>query len=298
MIDGNAAAIEQVSRSAQGLTQSAQEVSSLAGSSAAAAHQLEAVTRKIASVVEESKTTSSRVGVSARTGGASVGRTIGGLVKIRQAMVEGATVMKDMSHRAEEIGDIVQTINLIADRTNLLSLNASIEAARAGEHGRGFAVIAVEIRALAERAAAAASDVTKIVRGLQGAARDAQASSTEGMRMAEEGAQLSEEARRDSKRSSRASSASTARSRTSARRARSRPARSRASRRPRRGSRPRASRSRESTPSRAPRSRASRARPARCARWRSRPPRRRANRRARCATSSSRTASSRHSPTS
>jgi len=88
--------------------------------------------------------------------------------------------MKDMGKRAEEIGDIVQTINLIADRTNLLSLNASIEAARAGEHGRGFAVIAEEIRALAERAAAAASDVTKIVRGLQSAARDAQASSSEG----------------------------------------------------------------------------------------------------------------------
>ena len=78
-----------------------------------------------------------------------------------------------MGNRAEEIGDIVQTINLIADRTNLLSLNASIEAARAGEHGRGFAVVAEEIRALSDRAAAASADIAKIVRGLQGTAREA-----------------------------------------------------------------------------------------------------------------------------
>ena len=89
--------------------------------------------------------------------------------------------MKEMGKRAEEIGDIVQTINLIADRTNLLSLNASIEAARAGEHGRGFAVVAEEIRALADRAAAASADIAKIVRGLQATAREAVTASTEGV---------------------------------------------------------------------------------------------------------------------
>src|SRR5512140_3077076 len=99
--------------------------------------------------------------------------------------------MKEMGKRAEEIGDIVQTINLIADRTNLLSLNASIEAARAGEHGRGFAVVAEEIRALSDRAATASADIAKIVRGLQGTAREAVTASTEGLKLADEGARLS-----------------------------------------------------------------------------------------------------------
>jgi methyl-accepting chemotaxis protein len=76
-----------------------------------------------------------------------------------------------MGKRAGEIGGIVNTINLIAERTNLLSLNASIEAARAGEAGRGFAVVAEEIRNLANRAAQATSDISAIVRGLQEACR-------------------------------------------------------------------------------------------------------------------------------
>ncbi len=102
--------------------------------------------------------------------------------------------MKEMGKRAEQIGDIVQTINLIADRTNLLSLNASIEAARAGEHGRGFAVVAEEIRVLADRAAGASADVAKIVRELQSTARDALNATSDGLRIAEDGPELAAEA--------------------------------------------------------------------------------------------------------
>ncbi len=74
-------------------------------------------------------------------------------------MVQSSTVMREMGKRTNEIGSIVDTINLIAERTNLLSLNASIEAARAGDAGRGFAVVAEEIRNLADRSAKATADI-------------------------------------------------------------------------------------------------------------------------------------------
>lgn len=144
--------------------------------------------------MQNASKTTERVSQLARDGGVTVRKSITGLTTIRDSISASAVVMKEMDRRVEEIGDIVQTINLIADRTNLLSLNASIEAARAGDHGRGFAVVAEEIRALADRAATASGDVAKIVRGLQQSAREAVGASTENARAAEEGSRLAESA--------------------------------------------------------------------------------------------------------
>ena len=91
-----------------------------------------------------------------------------------------------MGKRTNEISSIVDTINLIAERTNLLSLNASIEAARAGDAGRGFAVVAEEIRNLADRSAKATSDIAAIIKGLQEVAQEAVAASAESLRIADD----------------------------------------------------------------------------------------------------------------
>ncbi|MDM7998623.1 MAG: methyl-accepting chemotaxis protein [Dehalococcoidia bacterium] len=110
---------------------------------------------------------------SAAEGARQAHETVEGMNKIKRAMEAVAVRVSDLGARSEEIGKIVATIDDIAAQTNLLALNAAIEAARAGEQGRGFAVVADEVRKLAERSSGATKEIAALVGGIQTRLREA-----------------------------------------------------------------------------------------------------------------------------
>ncbi|MCM2271275.1 MAG: methyl-accepting chemotaxis protein [candidate division Zixibacteria bacterium] len=117
--------------------------------------------------VQEATSASKTASDSAGAGGKLVDDTIKGMAKIESVVRESAQTISKLAQSSQQIGQIVNVINDIADQTNLLALNAAIEAARAGEQGRGFAVVADEVRKLAERTGKATGEIVQMVRAIQ-----------------------------------------------------------------------------------------------------------------------------------
>ncbi|HTB23203.1 MAG TPA: methyl-accepting chemotaxis protein [bacterium] len=103
---------------------------------------------------------------SAERDGAQVGLEIQALVGVKEALHQGTEVIDELARSSREVGPVIESIFVVARKTNMVALNAAIEAARAGEQGRGFAVVAEEVRRLAEAATASTQKVEQFVENL------------------------------------------------------------------------------------------------------------------------------------
>ncbi len=149
--------------------------------------QINLAMNEVSSVAKQSTQT-------AQQGSTAVTSTIESIAQIQEQFQNSSRCIKSLGSKSREIESIVETINQIAEQTNLLALNAAIEAARAGEHGRGFAVVASEVRKLAERASSATRGIEELIRDVQNEVRNAVSAIEESSRNVQKSTEQSMEA--------------------------------------------------------------------------------------------------------
>jgi methyl-accepting chemotaxis protein len=183
------AAIEGIARGAGEQARQVQAASATAGEMAAGVEQVAANAHSMAAASQQTRT-------SAEHGAAAVRETVASMAEIRSVVATAAARVGDLGNLSEKIGAVVETIDDIAEQTNLLALNAAIEAARAGEHGRGFAVVADEVRKLAERSSRETKQIADLIHQVQTGTRDAVGAMESGATKVEQGAAKADQAGR------------------------------------------------------------------------------------------------------
>ncbi|MEA5621917.1 methyl-accepting chemotaxis protein [Nostoc sp. UHCC 0251] len=152
--------------------------------------------QRVAEAAREAETVARDASTIALQGGEAVENTVAGILEIRETVAETTRKVKRLAESSQEISKIVALISQIASRTNLLALNASIEAARAGEAGRGFAIVADEVRQLADKSAKSLKEIEQIVMQIQSETGSVMTAMEEGTQQVIKGTKLAEEAKR------------------------------------------------------------------------------------------------------
>ncbi|MBK7258285.1 MAG: methyl-accepting chemotaxis protein [Ignavibacteriae bacterium] len=193
-VSATATASTQISSSTEEMAAGAHEQTSQAGEVASAVEEMTKTIMENSKNASVAADTAKQARVSAEQGGQVVGETVDGMRRIAQVVNKSAQTVKELGRSSDQIGEIIGVIDDIADQTNLLALNAAIEAARAGEQGRGFAVVADEVRKLAERTTKATKEIAGMIKKIQSDTTGAVTSMEEGTNEVERGIELADKA--------------------------------------------------------------------------------------------------------
>jgi methyl-accepting chemotaxis protein len=186
--------VEQMTRAIEGIASGAQEQANATNKAAEITNQINTAIDQVAKNAQTVVQEANVAATAARLGSVKVKETLNGMNEIKQRVDFSAKKVQMMGTQSDQINDIVVTIEDIASQTNLLALNAAIEAARAGEAGKGFAVVADEVRKLAERASTATKEIGALIKSIQKVVAESISAMDQGVKEVEKGVGIANEA--------------------------------------------------------------------------------------------------------
>jgi methyl-accepting chemotaxis protein len=172
-VEASTASIHEMGSSIRRVAENSDEVQQVAQETAAATTEMDRAIQEVGEHVRGASELTQRVSESAEQGSDAVNATINGIAIIRDQTLKAKRALEGLAERIDEIGQIATVIGGISDETNLLSLNAAIIAAQAGEHGKAFAVVADQVKTLAQRTSVSAKQIEEMIRSVQGESSNA-----------------------------------------------------------------------------------------------------------------------------